>query len=225
MPSIPGYGYASQGDTLYINLFVQGKGKIDLENTVVHISQDTRYPWDGKIKIAINPEKSAEFSVRIRIPGWSRNQPIPSDLYSYLRKSPESPILKVNSELVAPDTDKGYASIRRKWKKGDVVELTLPMPVQKIVSHEMVRDNKGKVALQRGPLVYCLEAVDNGEHVLDRTIPDDSEFTPEFRSNLLGGITVLKSRDRDESEGIIAIPYYAWSHRGIGEMAVWLPRK
>ena len=106
-----------------------------------------------------------------------------------------------------------------------MVELEIPMPVQKVVSHEMVKDNLGKVALQRGPLVYCLEAADNGGHVLNRSIADDTEFTPEFRSNLLGGITVLKSEDQDESEGIIAIPYYTWSHRGIGEMAVWLPRR
>jgi DUF1680 family protein len=225
MPSIPGYMYASQGDTLYVNLFVQGKGKIDLGEIALDVTQETLYPWDGKVKITINPVRSAKFSVRIRIPGWARNEPIPSDLYSYLSKSTESPILKVNSETVVLDMDKGYACILRQWEKGDVVELELPMPVQKVVSHEMVNDNFGKVALQRGPLVYCLEAVDNGGRVLDRSIPDDIEFTPEFRSSLLGGIAILKSGGQDESEEIIAIPYYAWSHRGIGEMAIWLPRR
>jgi DUF1680 family protein len=225
MPSIPGYMYASQGDTLYVNLFVQGKGKIDLGEIALDVTQETLYPWDGKVKITINPVRSAKFSVRIRIPGWARNEPIPSDLYSYLSKSTESPILKVNSETVVLDMDKGYACILRQWEKGDVVELELPMPVQKVVSHEMVNDNFGKVALQRGPLVYCLEAVDNGGRVLDRSIPDDIEFTPEFRSSLLGGIAILKSGGQDESEEIIAIPHYAWSHRGIGEMAIWLPRR
>ncbi len=224
MPSIPGYVYASQGDTLYVNLFVQGKGKIDLGENAINVTQDTHYPWDGRIKITINPVRPAEFSVCIRIPGWARNEPIPSDLYSYLSKSTESPILKVNSESIVFNLDKGYACVRRQWKKGDVVELSLPMPVQRIVSHEMVKDNLGKVALQRGPLVYCLEAVDNGGHVLNRSIADDKKLLPEFRSYLLGGITVLKSGDQDQSEGIIAIPYYAWSHRGIGEMAVWLLR-
>jgi DUF1680 family protein len=225
IPSIPGYIYASQDDSLYVNLFVKGKGKIDLGENVVTVFQETRYPWDGKVKITINPEKSTEFSVRIRIPGWARNEPIPSHLYSYLNKSTESPILKINSETIQFDIDKGYACIRRPWEKGEVVELDLPMLVQKIVSHEKVKDNAGKVALQRGPLVYCLEAVDNRGHVLDRSIPDNMEFSPEFCPDLLGGITVLKSKDREESEGIIAVPYYAWSHRGIGEMAVWLPRK
>jgi DUF1680 family protein len=225
IPSIPGYIYTSQDDSLYVNLFVQGKGKIDLGENVVNIFQETRYPWAGKVKITINPEKSTEFSVRIRIPGWAINEPIPSHLYSYLNKSTESPILKINSETIQFDIDKGYACIRRPWEKGEVVELDLPMPVQKIVSHEKVKDNAGKVALQRGPLVYCLEAVDNRGHVLDRSIPDNMEFSPEFCPDLLGGIIVLKSKDREESEGIIAVPYYAWSHRGIGEMAVWLPRK
>ncbi len=223
MPSIPGYVYASLDDTLYVNLFIQGTGKIRVGENDVDILQETRYPWDGKVKISIQPEKPTVFSVCIRIPGWARNVPIPSDLYFYLDKNRESPTLKINSEIIAIDMDKGYASIRREWKKGDVIELTLPMPVKKIISHDAVRDNSGKAALQRGPLVYCLEAVDNGGHVLDRTIPETIEFDTEYRSAMLGGITVLKSKNQEENERIIAIPYYAWSHRGIGEMAVWLP--
>jgi DUF1680 family protein len=223
MPSIPGYVYASQDNTLYVNLFIQGKGKIELDENVVYVSQETRYPWDGRVKISLDPEESTDFSVRVRIPGWARNEPIPSDLYTYLRKYPESPILKINSETSAVNIDKGYACIRRRWEKGDVIELDLPMPTQMVVSHEMVEDNRGKIALQRGPLVYCLEAVDNGGHVLDRHIPDNMEFVPEFHSDLLGGITVLKNKNREKKEGIVAVPYYAWSHRGVGQMAVWLP--
>jgi len=225
VPSIPGYEYAYRDDILYVNLFVQGMGEIDLGNNVVTVSQHTHYPWDGKVKIVIDPEESAAFSVYVRIPGWSRNEPIPSNLYSHLSENTESPTLQVNSESVALDMEKGYARIHRNWKKGDVIELVLPMPVQKVVSHEMVKDNMGKVALQRGPLVYCLEAVDNDGQVLDRHIPDEMDFDVESRSRLLGGINVLISKEQEGTERIVAIPYFAWSHRGVGEMAVWLPRK
>jgi DUF1680 family protein len=225
IPSIPGYVYASQDDSVYVNMFIQGKGKIKLEENIVNVTQETRYPWDGKVKIFINPEKSAEFALHIRIPGWVRNEPVPSDLYSYLTKSTESPTLKVNSETIPIEMDEGYACLRRTWEPGDAVELDLPMSVHKIVSHEKVKDNSGKVALQRGPLVYCLEGVDNAGHVLDRSIPDTMEFYTELRPDFLGGISVLKSKDQKGSDEIIAVPYYAWSHRGIGEMAVWLPRE
>ncbi len=225
VPSIPGYVYAHQDNILYINLFVEGSGKIEFSENTLKVSQQTRYPWDGKVKITIDPEKSAAFSVYVRIPGWARNEPIPSDLYSCLNENTERLTLRVNSESAALDMDKGYARIHRNWEKGDVIELILPMPVQKVVSHELVKDNMGKVALQRGPLVYCLEAVDNEGHVLDRHIPDEMDFDVESRADLLEGINVLISKEQERVERIVAIPYFAWSHRGVGEMAVWLPRK
>jgi len=191
----------------------------------VNLRQQTDYPWDGNMKIKIESEKEAEFAVHIRIPGWTRNEPVPSDLYSFLNPSKENITLKVNSETMELEMDKGFARIRRRWNKGDVVELALPMPVQKIIANEKVKDNLGKVALQRGPLVYCLEEVDNKGGVLSRHLPDDLEFKVEFKPDLLGGINILKSEPTEELPGLIAIPYYAWSHRGIGEMTVWIPRE
>lgn len=225
VPSIPGYVYAQKDDILYVNLFIQGKGKFHLGRNVVSVTQETRYPWEGNVRISISPEKTAEFSVYVRIPGWARNEPIPGDLYSYLNPIEEEPSLRVNSEAWDLDMEKGFARIERKWQKGDVIELHLPMPVQRVAAHEAVKEDQGKVALQRGPIVYCFEGVDNEGHVLDRALPDDLEFDVEYRADLLGGINVLRGKDQKMKETLIAIPYYAWSHRGVGEMAVWLPRK
>jgi len=225
LPSLPGYVYARQDDILYLNLFVEGKGTVKMGKNLVNVTQHTRYPWDGNVKITINPEQPAEFGVYIRIPGWARNEPVPSNLYSYLHPSEEQITLKVNSEPLVLDMDKGFARIHRRWEKGDEIELNLPMPVRRVVSHESVKDNLGKVALQRGPLVYCVEGVNNDGQVLNRHIPDDSSFEVEFRPDLLGGINVITGKRVDDSGRFVAIPYYAWSHRGEGEMAVWLPRE
>jgi len=225
LPSIPGYIYANRDDILYVNLFVQSSGTVKIGENVVRVAQETRYPWEGNVKIAIEPEKPAEFAVYIRIPGWVRNEPVPSDLYSYLNQTEEGIQLKVNSETYALDMDKGFVRILRLWKKGDIVEIDFHMPIRKVVAHEKVKDDLGKVALERGPIVYCFEWVDNNGHVLDRHISDDMDFEIEFQPDMLGGINVISGKTQNKKQGIVAIPYYAWSHRGVGEMAVWLPRK
>ncbi len=222
LPSIPGYIYANTDDGLFVNLYMESRGVVQVGKNTVTITQETNYPWDGYIKVHVEPEKSALFTLFLRIPGWARNEPIPSDLYSFLNTSVEEVMLKVNSEKHPLEIENGYVRIQRRWEGGDVVELYLPMPVCRVVAQEKVKENLGKVALQRGPLVYCFEGVDNEGQVLNRTIPDELEFEVEFRPDLLGGVTVIKG----ESERIhlMAIPYYAWSHRGVGEMAVWLKR-
>ncbi len=231
LPSFPGYVYASTDDVLYINLFVESEGTVMMGDNSVSVSQTTNYPWDGKVKITINPEKAADFAVAARIPGWARNEPIPSDLYAFLNPSDEKIALKINSEIISlyiesdfvKHAESGFTNIQRRWEKGDVIELDFPMPVRRITAHENVKENLGKVALQRGPLVYCFEGVDNNGKVLNLSIPDDMTFEVEFRPELLGGINILKSTNA-EAPQLIAIPYYAWSHRGVGEMAVWLLR-
>jgi DUF1680 family protein len=225
LPSFPGYVYAQTADRLYVNLFVGSKGTVKIGKNPVTVTQQTNYPWDGKIKMTIEPEIEAEFAVYIRIPGWARNEPVPSDLYSFLDSSQEKVTLKVNSEALGLDMNKGFARIRRAWKKGDVIELTLPMPVRRVVANEMVKDDRGKVVLERGPLVYCLEEADNKGGVLNRHLPHDLKFEVEFKPDLLGGINILKSEPGEGRPGLVAIPYYAWSHRGIGEMTVWIVRE
>jgi len=229
LPSVPGYIYAVKDDVLYVNLFMANTATIDLSGRKIALRQETRYPWDGTIKISVDPEGEGEFTLNIRIPGWARNEPVPSDLYRFLDENAEAPSLKINGSAAAIILDKGYAGILRAWKRGDVVELSLPMPVRRIVAKAEVQADLGRIAVQRGPLVYCAEGVDNGGHVLDLAIPDTAPLTAEFRPDLLRGVAVLKGmgvtaaglKDRE----IVLVPYYAWANRGAGEMAVWFPRR
>ncbi|MGD9347423.1 MAG: glycoside hydrolase family 127 protein [Candidatus Aminicenantes bacterium] len=225
LPSIPGYVYAHKQDALYVNLFVAGQGNVKLGNNRVEVTQTTNYPWDGAVKISIDPEKESEFSVYVRIPGWVHNEPVPSDLYSFLDPQVDNARFLINGAEEDMEIEKGYARIHRKWRKGDTIALDLPMTVRRVVAHDKVEEDRGKVALQRGPLVFCFEGIDNGDRVLDRKLPDEMAFSTEFRLNLLGGITVIGGTVPETSESLAAVPYFAWSHRGTGEMAVWLPRK
>jgi hypothetical protein len=237
IPSLPGYVYAVKDDALYVNLFVGNTARIALKSQAVNIKQETRYPWDGAVKITVEPEKADEFSVNVRIPGWAQNRPVPGDLYKYVDRSDEKAVLKVNGSPAGLNMDKGFARIRRNWKKGDTIDLVLPMPVRRVVAQAMVKDDTGKVALERGPLVYCAEWPDNGGKILNLVLADNAQLKPEFRADMLKGIVVLKGKasavtknadgsiaDKKE-EDFLAIPYYAWAHRGPGEMAVWLSRK
>lgn len=218
LAALPGYVYATKGDALYVNLFVADSGQAEVAGTKIDLQQESNYPWDGNIKITINPEKAKTFTLAVRIPGWTQNRPVPSDLYSYLEPSDEKVTLKVNGEALELKPRKGYARIKRKWKKGDTVELSFPMPIHRVLSHKKVKDNAGRVAVERGPLVYCAEAIDNGGHALDLSLTDKVALSTHQEKDLLGGVTVIKGG------GLTLIPYYAWSHRGEGEMAVWLKR-
>ena len=222
MPSVPGYILAHTDDTIYVNLFVDSTANISLGRNVIRVVQQTEYPWDGKVRITVQPEKATAFSVCVRIPGWARNEPVPSDLYSFFRKSGEMWTLKVNGAMLVPNTERGYVRIQRRWKSGDIIELNFPMSVRRVIAHRSVEADSGKVASQRGPLVYAFEAIDNGGSVLGRILSDDLDFEKEFHTDLLGGVNILKSAT--VQNGLMAIPYYAWYHRGVGEMAVWLPR-
>ena len=237
IPSISGYVYAIQHDTLFVNLFVSSSASVELKGRKIEVKQETKYPWEGKVRILVEPKKPAEFAVHIRIPGWSKNQPVPSNLYSYLDTQVEKISLLVNSEQVPLETEKGYARVLRTWKAGDVIELSFPMPVRRVLSHPEVKDNAGRVALERGPVVYCGEWLDNGGQVTNLALGDNVELTVEHRDDLLNGVTVIKGqvlalyRDKDgemvrkKSQDFLAIPYYAWAHRGQGEMQVWLARE
>lgn len=224
MPSIPGYIYAHAKDNLYINLFVGGTARIKMDNRTIKITQKTDYPWNGLVNIAVDPDQTGEFAILVRIPGWAQNRPVPSDLYRYMSNSDEKITLKVNGRPIALNINKGYIGIDRKWKAGDVITLNLPMPIRRVLSHEKVEDNVGRVALERGPIVYCAEWKDNGGKALDIVLTDDINLVTEYRKDMLGGITAIKGILKN-GRAFLAIPYYAWAHRGMGEMAVWLKRQ
>lgn len=218
LPSVPGYIYAHTDKNLYVNLFVGSQAAVEIAGQHVQIEQKTGYPWDGKIQIVLAPERPLEMSLRIRIPGWAQNQPVPSDLYRYLNEVATNPRITVNGHPTDLLIEKGFALIDRTWNPGDKVTLELPMPIRRVLSHESVEANHSRVALERGPLVYCVESSDNDGRALDLVLLDTDKLNVKYRDNLLGGMAVV------EGENILAIPYYAWAHRGADEMSVWLHR-
>jgi hypothetical protein len=185
--------------------------------------------------MTVNPDKTAQFVINVRIPGWARNEAVPGDLYRFQDKINEPATIKINGKPAPLKLEKGYASLNRNWKTGDVIELALPTPVRRIVANDQVEADRGRVALQRGPLVYCAEWPDNpGGRVRNLMLPDSATLTAEFKPDLLNGVTVIKSRAlalTSNADGkaikteqdFTAIPYYAWANRGSGEMIVWLP--
>ena len=218
LPSLPGYVYATKDDVVFVNLFIAGSGSIDLGGRTVAITQETRYPWDGAVELTLAGETPGPFELAVRVPGWARGEAMPTDLYTFLDTADEAPALKVNGQAVTLDIRDGYAHIRRDWTSGDTVELFLPMPVRRIVANETVAEDRGRVALQRGPLVYAVEGADNGDKVFSLVLPDAAPLRAEFRPGLLNGVAVIKG------EGILAVPYHVWANRGPGQMLVWLPR-
>jgi len=237
LASVPGYVYAHKDDTLYVNLFVASTADVKMDGGAVNLVQQTRYPWDGAVKITVRPAKSRSFALNVRVPGWARGEAVPSDLYRFADTSNEPVTLKVNGRAVPVAVEKGYARIAREWAAGDVVELSLPMPVRRVAASPAVDADQGRVALQRGPLVFAAEWPDNpGGHVRNLLLADDAPLATEFRPSLLGGVQVVKSKavtlsydeqgqvQRGDVE-LTAIPYYAWANRGPGEMVVWIPNQ
>jgi DUF1680 family protein len=160
----------------------------------------------------------------LRIPGWALGQPVPSDLYRFLDEHSPDIGICVNGTPYPIELENGFARLRRKWKHGDWIELNLPMPVRRLESDENVKDNQGKIALQRGPIVYCFEGVDNAYNVRGRSLQDNSSTETRFLPDLMGGLVIIQSISADKNP-LTAIPYYAWAHRGAGEMAVWIDRE
>ena len=235
IPSMAGYIYAQKSGEIYVNLFIGSRTTLT-PNVPVDVSMVTEYPWDGRVALTLSPKKSSRFALKLRIPGWARNQPTPSDLYRFLDDASEPVRITVNGKPADYRLENGYAVIIRNWKRGDKVELELPMPVRRVVAHEKAAADRGRTALQRGPIVYCAEFVDNGGAALNLLLPDEAPLQPVF-STELGGVVMLKSsvpalKVSDDGLNVAtaqqpftAIPYYARAHRGEGEMTVWLPRK
>jgi uncharacterized protein len=223
-PALGGYVYAQRERDLYVNLFISSTGQLTVGGTDLTISQETRYPWDGNVRVRIAPTQPIRFALRVRIPGWTQGNPVPSALYQYQDGAGgDAPILTVNGESTAIEIEDGYAVIDRTWQQGDEVELTLPMPVRRVISHPQVAANAGMFAVERGPLVYCLEGIDNDDKVLGRSLSDAATFRVEWQPDLLQGVNVIHAQQGDES--LTFVPYYAWAHRGVGEMSVWLKIK
>jgi hypothetical protein len=226
MGALPGYIYAQDPDAVYVNLFVGSRAPLTLKGAKVMLRQTTRYPWDTAVRLSVEPERETEFALNLRLPAWC----------------PE-PRLQVNGRALGTLARvRGYVQLERKWQRGDTVELSLPMPVQRIKAHPNVEADLGRVAIQRGPLVYCLEATDNGGRVRNLVIPREAPLGAEHRADLLGGVTVIKgpalALDRIDWPDTLylpcarvpgvtpvqftAIPYFANANRQPAEMMVWM---
>jgi DUF1680 family protein len=236
LPTLPGYVYATGGDSLYINLFAAGNAKVELAGRSVELVQETKYPWEGTVKILVNARPGGTFTIRLRIPGWAQNKPVPTDLYRFLDRSEQPVRLWVNRKPVNFKLENGYISLRRKWRSNDLIELILPMPNRRVVAHDLVKEDSGKVAIQRGPIVFCAEGIDNGGQALNLVLPDGAELEHWYRPDLLGGVAIITVKAvavdvgadgeilDQRSHQFMAIPYFAWANRGPNEMRVWFPR-
>ncbi|GAO42113.1 glycoside hydrolase family 127 protein [Flavihumibacter petaseus] len=236
MSSVPGYTYAQQGNKLYVNLYVASNADITLPAGKLRIGQETQYPWKGKVKMTIEPQQTAAFSLYLRVPGWAKGEAVPGSLYAFMENKRIPVTVSVNGKSLKPVMEKGYAVINRSWKKGDKVEIDLPMEIQKIVATDSVKADRGRFALQRGPLVYCLEGPDNADSAVQNiVVARNAAFTTQDAPTMFNSVVLLKgkgtaSKKMENSSAIAkseqtvtAIPYYAWNNRGPSEMEVWIP--
>lgn len=234
IPSVPGYVYAVHNSEVYVNLFMSNTSSLKVGGKKVELQQSTTYPWNGDISIRVNPSGSQNFQLNIRIPGWVQNKVLPSDLYTYVDRKNLNYTVKVNGVPQLALLRNGYFGINRRWKKGDVVEVHFDMEARTVKAHQAVEADRGKVAVERGPVVYCAEWPDNDFSVLSVLLNKKPVFELVPQPDMLYGINQLKTGAQILSytpEGKIEvkdvkltlIPYYAWAHRGSGEMAVWFP--
>jgi hypothetical protein len=217
VPALPGLIYSKEGNTLYANLYASNEATVELKGQTVRVTQETDYPWNGKVKFTVQPEEEGEFTVRFRVPGWARNQVLPGDLYRYSSKDEASNKLSLNGEELDAVADDGYFTLTRTWKPGDEVSLEFPMSVRKVIANPKVAEDKGKMSLEYGPMVYAVEEIDNKGTFDEIDVKPEDSFKVEVQPELLGGVNTISN------EKLTAIPYYAWSNRGIGKMKVWLP--
>lgn len=236
LPSVPGYVYAQKDNAVFVNLFINSTASLNVNRKKVEILQQNDYPWNGDLKFVVSPQKSnLQFPLKIRIPGWALGKAIPFDLYSFKDKSDSEVKILINGASVKYSLENGYAVLEKSWKKGDIIEVKLPMEVRRVIADEKLKDNLGKVALQRGPIMYCAEWTDNEGAASNIIIPSSAKFSTQFMPQLLNGIVELQSEAKaikvsatgveTVTQPFVAIPYYAWANRGKGEMMLWLPEK
>jgi DUF1680 family protein len=228
IPQVGGLAYALSEKKVYVNLYLAGEASVRIDPRVtVKLAQETDYPWNGRVRLTVTPDRASEFTLCLRIPGWALGRPVPSDLYRFAEPKVPPITLKINGKTTdaSPKAD-GYVHLKRRWKATDVVELVLPMPINRAYAHQKVEADRGKVALMRGPIVYCLEALDHPDVDISRlALPRKADLKAEHRAELLGGVTVLQGKalaDGKRPTTLTAVPYYAWANREKAAMTVWL---
>lgn len=233
IPSLPGYVYAVKDDQVYVNLFLSNKAELKVDKKKIILEQETDYPWKGDIRLKI-AQGNQNFTMKLRIPGWVRGNVLPGDLYAYADNQKPVYRVSVNGQTVESDVNNGYLSIARKWKKGDVVEVHFDMLPRIVKANPKVEADRGRVAVERGPIVYCAEWPDNRFNIHSVLLNQHPQFKVTEKPELLYGINQLttdaQALSYDMAGKLVAkdveltlIPYYAWAHRGEGDMEVWLP--
>ncbi|MDD4515575.1 glycoside hydrolase family 127 protein [Massilibacteroides sp.] len=236
MASVPGYVYATNKKDIYVNMYVAGNSKLTIEGNEIELVQKTNYPWDGNVELAVNPSEVADFCLLLRIPGWAKNQPVPTDLYKYVDNKKSQVSIKVNGKDVKRRFRVGYAVVERTWKPGDIISIQMDMPVRRVQANEKVEYDKGLLSMERGPIVYALEGVDQDkDYVFDMVIPRDAKIESTYEKDLLNGVTVLRGdayrvtenkengQLEETSVKFKAIPYSTWNNRGRSQLVVWTP--
>ena len=234
IPSVPGYIYAVHNSDVYVNLFMANHSDLKVNGKTVELKQSTNYPWTGDVNMEVSPKAKQDFTLKIRVPGWVQNEVVPGNLYSYTDKKALGYTVKVNGKIVTSIVEKGYFSINRAWKKGDKVEIHFDMEARTVKANPAVEADRGKIAVERGPIVYCAEWPDNDFNIFSIIMNKKPVFNVETKPNLLYGINTIQTDAQSlsyDAQGKLVtkevklnlIPYYAWAHRGSGDMAVWLP--
>ena len=233
IPSLPGYVYAVKNDQVYVNLYLSNKAELKVDKKKILLEQETSYPWNGDIRLKIT-QGNQDFTMKLRIPGWVRGNVLPGDLYSYTDNQKPAYQVSVNGQTVESDVNDGYLSIARIWKKGDVLEVDFDMIPRIVKANPKVEADHGRVAVERGPIVYCAEWPDNRFNVHSILLNQHPQFKVTDKPELLYGIrqitTDAQALSYDKAGKLVTkdveltlIPYYAWAHRGEGDMEVWLP--
>ena len=235
IPSLPGYIYAVKDKNVYVNLFLSNKSNLTVAGKKVALSQTTEYPWNGDITVNVDQNAAGQFAMKIRIPGWVRNQVVPSNLYQYTDGKRLGYTVTVNGSVVGAISADGYYTIDRRWKKGDKVQIHFDMEARTVRANNKVEADRGKVSVERGPLVYCAEHPDNNFDIMGALINQNPQFTlgkGEIAGTPIQTLTTSAQTLNFNKQGkleaadqtLTLIPYYAWCHRGSGKMRVWLPQ-
>ena len=222
LASFTSYFYAVRERSLYVNVYASSEAVVDVGGNRVRVTQLTDYPWSGRIRFELEPESPAFFALCLRLPGWARGEPVPSALYRYDEAASPTSTLRVNGQAVSAAFLDGYAVTERAWRAGDSVELELPMLPRRVRGHDRVDATRGRVALERGPLVYCVEQADAGVPLSELALPPRARVSPITRPDLLGGVTALRVENA-HAPAFDAVPYHLWNNRGLAPMSVWLP--
>lgn len=225
--SVGDYIYAKNENSIWVNLFIANQTEFDLSGEKVGVEMKSNFPWEGKVELEVNPTTTKRFTVSLRIPGWIQENPVPGKLYSFLQEDETNFTLLINGEKTTFRQENGYAILDRAWKKGDRITYELPLEIRQLQSRPEVLANTDRIAIQRGPLVYCVEGADNQGKVLQLALSSSPNFTTKEYQILDEKVQAIQFQawDGQSPKTVTAIPYYTWANRGQNEMMVWIPKK